>query len=1027
MLSTNIYKNNIDSNVRFARQIANQMDRLADEVMNVDELEQQYRMTKDPQNPNNIFVLKFGKQEEQHWRLPWNPTTSLMCHMEPNKLLIEQSKYNAMYLKYSVCPHEFKKAQKKKKKQQILKSKEKAKKYKVKLASPIPDGPDTMNRSQTVHEKESRPPTTKFSEDFTANNKQLNAGLTAPQSKISQNNLMTPMKMDNKPRGTMLVNSMLVHTDKTVQQSSPTDQQLLIEKMQSEKKQQSQQQQLGTEALHLNAPSYNTLNTLNATENPMVTPITAQIRPELINMNKNRMKNTNDIQTDGIKPAIKTKRRVSLASVGDGDEWKDEEEEDFSDSEISEDDDDDDDEVRNDTKRTSKIGSIQLSVAISNHINDSQQKVQRLNSKNEYENFNDQQTENNDDIEYEEDIGVGVDGDEVAVPSGTQRLNTGKLSVQQDTTDITGFSPPRVTLESWMAADVWNGILYLGDEWDAFNYLEIMDNSIEYFINCAAGYCAFNYEQKLKRFWLENWRIKRDREKEERKQKTRADRDKRRRARLKKFQREHPNWKPKSGQPNLNDSGSYSNVATKMNGTSDLPDLNNVGLEEFTMIVGNQSPSTMKGATNSSSNGILLNNNNRGGGINKKEIRFGVPQNEDSKVELEYFQENREEFEIIRKLHEEILELEIDDSDHSSMYDSCISSDEYQYDSDEYDEYLGMDDDEIISKLCPFKFLNIYAHNWEGYRILDLHMNDVWNFIEECRMKNNRLKKEWKQNKEHMEDYDDEIRNKFDTKKPPKVSCLIFCTKNTIPMSRIESEIIGDPNYTLEQVGRSICTITDTYKQQQIIEEENVWNLQISQYNEYIEALQEIQQEKIQQSKLGLKNMPSVNYNMDPRDANEQKSAQPQNNYYYYQSSIRDIKNKVINKDKYNKSKQAERFSYKYWDLPVEQFWEDFDSLKTRNHAMNRIFASSSDRSTTLSLGFLIHSGIRLKQALKLLFMMKPNVLRNQSFLRQLIQLDWMKHTFEKPGMRKMIPYRDEYDNFEFDKYINFEKHYQIK
>jgi len=485
--------------------------------------------------------------------------------------------------------------------------------------------------------------------------------------------------------------------------------------------------------------------------------------------------------------------------------------------------------------------------------------VQRLNSKNEYENFNgDQQTDNNNDIEYEEDIGVGVNGDEEeqVVPSGTQRLNTGKLSVQQDTADITGFSPPKITLELWMATDVWQGILYLGDEWDALNYLEIMDNSIEYFINCAAGYCAFNYEQKLKRFWLENWRIKRDRERQERKQKTRNDREKRRKARLKKFQREHPNWKPKSGQPNLNDSGNYSNIAKKINNRNggDLPDLNNVGLEEFTMIVGNQSPSTIKGVAASSSSNT------------KKQIKFGIPQNEDSKVELEYFQENREEFEIIRKLHEEILELEIDDSDHSSMYDSCISSDEYQYDSDEYDEYLGMEDEEIISKLCPFKFLNIYSHNWEGYRLLDLHMNDVWNFIEECRMKNVRLKKEWKQNKEHMEDYDDDIRNKFDTKKPPKVSCLIFCTKNTIPMNRIESEIIGDPNYTLEQVGRSICTITDTYKQQQIMEEENVWNSQIRQYNEYIEALQEIQQERIQQSKLGLKNMPSVNYNMDTRN-----------------------------------------------------------------------------------------------------------------------------------------------------------------
>jgi len=334
----------------------------------------------------------------------------------------------------------------------------------------------------------------------------------------------------------------------------------------------------------------------------------------------------------------------------------------------------------------------------------------------------------------------------------------------------------------------------------------------------------------------------------------------------------------------------------------------------------------------------------------------------------------------------------------------------------------------LINKLCPFKFLNIYAHNWEGYRLLPLHMNDVWNFIEECRMKNVNLKKEWRQNKEAMEYEDDTFgnkRGKFD-KKPPKVSCLIFCSKNSIPFSRIQSEVAGDPNYSMEALGKSICTITNTYKQQQIMQEEQVWMTQVRQYNEYQEALQEMQQDKLQQTKLGLKNQLSINYNMDPKEAKEQKSDQPSSSISSYQRPI-DIKNKIVNKDRDKKSKQVARFQYKYWDLPGVQFWEDFDSLKTRDSPLNRLFAASLDRSTTLVLGFMIHSGIRLKQAYKALLNNKPNLLRNQSFLRQLIQLDWMKHTFEKPGMRKAIPYRDEYEKIELDTFLNRKVHYQLK
>ena len=74
----------VDGNVRIARQLARNLDNVADDVMAQDRLEQQQRMTKDPENPFNIFVLKFGAQEEQHWRLPYNKTTNLLCHMEPN-------------------------------------------------------------------------------------------------------------------------------------------------------------------------------------------------------------------------------------------------------------------------------------------------------------------------------------------------------------------------------------------------------------------------------------------------------------------------------------------------------------------------------------------------------------------------------------------------------------------------------------------------------------------------------------------------------------------------------------------------------------------------------------------------------------------------------------------------------------------------------------------------------------------------------------------------------------------------------
>ena len=149
--------------------------------------------------------------------------------------------------------------------------------------------------------------------------------------------------------------------------------------------------------------------------------------------------------------------------------------------------------------------------------------------------------------------------------------------------------------------------------------------------------------------------------------------------------------------------------------------------------------------------------------------------------------------------------LEVDDSDHSSMFDECLSSDEYEYDSDQFDEFYLMDDDDIIDRLCPYRFLNLYAHNWEGYRLLDFHMNDVWAHIQECRMKNARLRREWRRGRDAMAD------DRASRDKPPKVGCLIFCSESTIPLTRINSEIAGDAEVDLDAVGRSVCTIARTF------------------------------------------------------------------------------------------------------------------------------------------------------------------------------------------------------------------------
>ncbi len=42
--------------MNLVRRIDQELNHVADEVMNIDEIEQQYRMTKDPNNPKNVLV-----------------------------------------------------------------------------------------------------------------------------------------------------------------------------------------------------------------------------------------------------------------------------------------------------------------------------------------------------------------------------------------------------------------------------------------------------------------------------------------------------------------------------------------------------------------------------------------------------------------------------------------------------------------------------------------------------------------------------------------------------------------------------------------------------------------------------------------------------------------------------------------------------------------------------------------------------------------------------------------------------------
>ena len=83
----------------------------------------------------------------------------------------------------------------------------------------------------------------------------------------------------------------------------------------------------------------------------------------------------------------------------------------------------------------------------------------------------------------------------------------------------------------------------------------------------------------------------------------------------------------------------------------------------------------------------------------------------------------------------------IDDNDCPSEYFDEIEcdydldrgqKDDYYYPR-QYDSDYGLFDSEIIANKFPFKFLNLYCNNWESYPIINLHLEEVVNFIEKAK------------------------------------------------------------------------------------------------------------------------------------------------------------------------------------------------------------------------------------------------------------------------------------------------------
>lgn len=183
----------------------------------------------------------------------------------------------------------------------------------------------------------------------------------------------------------------------------------------------------------------------------------------------------------------------------------------------------------------------------------------------------------------------------------------------------------------------------------------------------------------------------------------------------------------------------------------------------------------------------------------------------------------------------------------------------------------------------------------------------------------------------------------------------------------------------------------------EIVSTKKVWRRQRRLYEEYEERVKEVEE-----------------IHSDKKGKDKEKKVQ---------IGIKKIRREI--KEKQKDDDRSRGFNYKYWNVDTSQFWEEFDLLKTRNEPLNRLFATSADRSAALSLGFMIHSGIRLRQCYVALLQAKPNVLRNQSFLRQLIELDAMKHDLEQPGRRKAVQFRDEYEPFELDEYLKIKEYYR--
>ena len=54
----------------------------------------------------------------------------------------------------------------------------------------------------------------------------------------------------------------------------------------------------------------------------------------------------------------------------------------------------------------------------------------------------------------------------------------------------------------------------------------------------------------------------------------------------------------------------------------------------------------------------------------------------------------------------------------------------------QYDNDYGLFDSEIIGNKFPFTFLNLYCNNWQRYLIINLHLEEVVNFIENAKKMN---------------------------------------------------------------------------------------------------------------------------------------------------------------------------------------------------------------------------------------------------------------------------------------------------